>query len=314
MRAMILAAGLGTRLRPLTRWLPKPALPVRGLPLLEYNLELLASLGVGEVLVNLHHLAPELRSAAEAACPRGLKLVFSPEPRPLGTGGGIRRAAAFLAGSDPSLVLAGDMVLDAPLGEIVELHRHRGDAVTLVLRDDPRALRFGTIGLDGDGRVRRIADRFDLGGALSAGVYVNATVISRRALATLPAREAFSHLDGWLAPLLRLGANDIRGVLLPADRGTWLPVGTPTEYLEANFAPLALPYLDADRRARERGVELRPERVAGPGAIVEPGAELDRVVIWAGERVPAGTQARRGVFAGGRFVRCADAADGAGDG
>jgi len=310
-RAMILGAGLGTRLRPLSRLRPKPALPVRGLPLIEYNLELLASLGVREVLINLHHLGAELRAAAEAVRPPGMALRFSPEPRPLGTGGGIRRAARFLAGSDPSLVLAGDMILDLPLGEILELHHRRRDAVTLVLRDDPRADRFGTIGLDGDGRVRRIAGRFDVGGGCESGVYVNATVISRRALETLPARECFSHLDGWLMPLLRLGAEDIRGIVLPRGSGTWVPVGTPTEYLEANFTPLSLSYLNAECRARARGAELTPERVVGPGAVVEPRAELERVVVWDGERVPTGTRARQGVFAGGRFVRCAD---GAGDG
>src|SRR5690606_29442941 len=102
MRAMILAAGLGTRMRPLSALRPKPALPVRGLPLVAWPLAALARAGVREAIVNLHHLAGTMRAAAEAWAPPGLRLAFSEEPALLGTGGGLRRAVAFLRESDPS--------------------------------------------------------------------------------------------------------------------------------------------------------------------------------------------------------------------
>ncbi len=208
---MIVAAGHGTRLRPLTALRPKPALPVRGIPVVGWTLALLARHGVREVVINTHPLPERLRAAARAWCPSEMRLHFSHEETLLDTGGGIRRVAGFLRESDPCLVLGGDMLLDADLGALVARHRERGDAVTMLLReDDVRAERFGTIGVDGEGRVRRIAKRFDRGGETRSGVYTWANVISARALDTLPEREVFSHLDGWWMPRLAAGDESIR--------------------------------------------------------------------------------------------------------
>ena len=298
---MILAAGLGTRMRPLSELRPKPILPVRGVPLVAYPLAWLAHHGVREVVLNLHHLPAATREAAEAWVPPGLTVSFSDERELLGTGGGIRRAAAFLRESDPSLVLAGDMICDLDLGSLVATHRARGDAATLVLREDARADRFGTIGVDREGSIRRIARRFDLGGESGAGVYVSVNVFAARCFDSLPARDSFSHLDDWLAPLLAAGARDVRGELLPPESCTWEPIGTPAEYLAANLHPQRLSYLDADARGRASGARLEPDLVIGPGAELGAGAALRRAVVWDGERVPAGLRAQGGVFAGGRF-------------
>ena len=298
---MILAAGLGTRMRPLSSLRPKPILPVRGIPLLAYPLAWLAHHGVDEVIVNLHHFPDTTRAVAEVWAPPGLRVHFSDEPVLLDTGGGIRRAANFLRESDPSLVIAGDMILDLDLQPLLARHRERGDAATLVLREDPRAARFGTIGVDAASRLRRIARRFDLGGEARAGVYVSVNLFAARAFASLPDRDVFSHLDDWLAPPLARGARDVRGVLLPAAACRWEPVGTPAEYLQVNLAPQRLSYFDADARARAAGARLEPDLVVGPGATLGRDVSLRRVVVWDGESVPDGTHAQDGVFAGGAF-------------
>ena len=306
MRAMILGAGLGTRLRPLSDLRPKPAVPVRGLPLIAYPLALLARHGVSEVVINVHHKPAALIDAAERHAPPGLRVRFSHEESLLGTGGGIRRAAAFLRESDPCLVLAGDMLLDVDLGALIGEHRRQGSAWTLLLRDDPRGASFGTIGVDATGRIRRIARRFDLGGEQRAGLYAHATVMAARAFDTMPGREAFGHLDGWIAPLLQAGADDVRAELLGPAQCVWEPVGSPAEYLAANLHPPALSFLDPDARARAEGTRFAPGLVIGAGAEIGAGARLEDVVVWDGERVPAGLHARRGVFAGGRFHPCTD--------
>ena len=302
MRAMIVAAGLGTRLAPLTHTLPKPAVPVRGLPIVAYTLALLARHGVEEVILNVHHLPDALREAALAHCPAGVALHFSHETELLDTGGGIRRAAAFLRESDPCLIVGGDMLLDADLGALLRAHRE-GDALTMLLREDPRDAEFGSVGVDLDGVVRRIGSRFDFRSEPAeecrAGIYVWANVVSARALDTLPDREVFSHIDHWLAPRLAEGSRDVRGVFLPC---TWEPVGTLPEYLRANLDPPALSFWDTDERARARGVRFVSGNVVGAGAEVGAGASLDRVVVWDGERIPAGFEGRDGVFAGGRWV------------
>jgi mannose-1-phosphate guanylyltransferase len=301
MRAMIVAAGLGTRLRPLSDLLPKPAVPVRGLPLIAYPLALLAHAGVHDVTVNVHHLPERLVAASEAFRPAGVTLRFSAEPKLLDTGGGIARVAAFLRESDPCVLIGGDMVVDLDLRALIALHRASGRAVTAVLRRDPRARDFGTIGVDRTGRMRRIGRRFDLGGEVDSGVYTWVNVVSARAFDTLPAREVFSHLDDWWMPELARGSDEIGAVVLGPEAGAWEPVGTLAEYLHANFALPKLSYLDADARAHALGARLLPGLVVGAGAELPPDASLERVVVWENERVPPGFVGRDGVFAGGRF-------------
>ena len=312
MRAMIVAAGLGKRLRPLTGLLPKPAVPVRGIPLVAYPLALLARAGVDEVAVNVHHLPQRLIEACEAWRPAGLALRFSEERELLDTGGGIARVAAFLRESDPCLLIGGDMVVDLDVGALLALHRASGRAVTAVLRRDPRAPEFGTIGVDRGGRMRRIGRRFDLGGEVDSGVYTWLNVVSARAFDSLPAREVFSHLDHWWMPELARGSSEIGAVVLGPEACRWEPVGTLAEYLHASFAlPAALSYFDIDARARAAGVRLLPDLVVGAGAEVPPDARLVRAVVWDGERVPAGFAGSDGVFAGGRFHAVADRLEGA---
>ena len=307
---MIVAAGRGTRLAPLTDWLPKPAVPVRGIPLIAYQLALLAHHGVREVVVNTHHLAERLEAAASRHCPPGVSLTFSLERELLDTGGGIRRVAAFLRESDPCLLIGGDMLLDVDLGALVRQHGESGAAVTLLLREDPRSASFGSIGVDRAGVVCRIGSRFSFaapGEEARAGLYAWANVVSARAFDSMPDRTVFSHLNDWWAPRLAAGTRDVCGAFLPC---TWEPVGTLSEYLAANLRPPRLSYLDADAAARAAGVRFEGDNVIGAGASLGAGARLARVVVWDGERVPDGRRACDGVFAGGRFHSLDPGSDG----
>jgi NDP-sugar pyrophosphorylase family protein len=301
---MIVAAGLGTRLRPLSELRPKPAMPVRGIPLIAYQLALLSHCGVSETAINVHHLPEVLREAAERYKPPGMTLQFSIETELLDTGGGIRRVADFLRESDPCLILGGDMLLDADLAGLITQHEACGNAITMLLRDDPRTRIFGSIGVDAEGCVRRIGKRFDLGGEQAAGIYTWVNIVAARAFEQLPERDVFSHLDHWIAPMLANGARDIRGSVTPDTQCVWEPVGTPAEYLAANLNPPALSYIDPDRLARAMGVRFEPDLVIGAGATLEPGASLRRTVVWDEEHVPAGIRASDGVFAGGAFHSC----------
>lgn len=304
MRGMIVAAGLGTRLRPLTEWLPKPALPVRGIPLIAYPLALMAAAGVREIVINVHHLPERLVHAAERFRPPNVSLEFSHERDLLHTGGAIRRVASFLRETETCVVVGGDMVVDLDLKELIRGHEASGRAVTLALADDSRVASFGSIGLDAAGRLRRIGRRFDLGGELQRGLYSWVNVLSARAFAQLPERDVFNHLEDWWGPWAAREPDAVGGVLLGAGEIAWEPVGTPAEYLHANFSLPELSYLDPDPLARANGTRLDSHVIAGAGAEIGAGSELERVVIWENERVPAGTHARDGVFASGRFVPC----------
>jgi NDP-sugar pyrophosphorylase family protein len=312
---MVLAAGLGTRLRPLSLLRAKPAMPVRGRPVIAWLLELLSHHGVEEVMINLHHLPDTVRDAVTKYGPADLQVHYSEEEAPLGTGGGIRRAAEFLAESECSLVLAGDMLLDTDLRGLLERHRREGNDCTLLLRHDPRQESFGTIGLDSEGCVRRIASRFDLGGEQSAGVFVGLRVFSQAVFDYMPDRESFEDLSDWLAPELARGNRRIRGALLSPEDCVWEPVGTPQEYLRANLTPFAPDFIPPTELVPP-GTYIRQDHtdlmdcVVGSGARLADGVCLERSVVWDGEEVPENFSGVAGVFAGGTFYACGDPAFG----
>ncbi len=155
MKAMVLAAGLGTRLRPLTDILPKPLLPVAGRPLLEWNLLLLKRHGITEVIINLHHLGEQIVRALGDGARLGLRLAYSHEPTLQGTGGGIKQAAPFLK-DGAFLVLNGDTLSDCDLTALIATHRASGALATLAVRDDPEAATWGPVALDAQGRILQI--------------------------------------------------------------------------------------------------------------------------------------------------------------
>ena len=314
MRAMILAAGLGTRMRPLSALMAKPALPVLGRPVIAYLLELIAHHGVEEVMINLHYASQSVRDAVEQYAPRGLRIEYSQEDEPLGTGGGIARAADFLRQSGTSLVMAGDMLLDLDLGDLMQHHRASEALCTLALLDDPARSDWPTIGIDDAGRVRRIASRFDLGGETSAGLFTGVRLFSPACFELIPTALAgpptlpFEDLSDWLAPALAAGHSGIRGTMLTPEACVFLPVGTPAEYLAANLDPPVLSFLPREAMAAP-GTRISPDPdnvVLGPGARLGEDAKLQRAVVFADEEVPDGFRASTGVFAGGRFYDCGD--------
>jgi NDP-sugar pyrophosphorylase family protein len=152
---MILAAGLGTRLRPLTENRPKPLLPIGGRPLLEWNLLLLKRHGITDVIINLHHLGEQIVQAIGDGSRLGLRLAYSHEPTLQGTGGGIKQAAPFLTGR-PILVLNGDTLSGCDLTALVAAHRTGRALATLALREDPEAATWGPVTVDAGSRILQI--------------------------------------------------------------------------------------------------------------------------------------------------------------
>src|SRR5574339_386662 len=158
MKAMILAAGLGTRLRPLTNTMPKPLLPVAGTPLIVWNLLLLKRHGFREVIINLHHLGPMIEQALGNGSKYGLRIWYSQEPVILGTGGGIKQAEPYFSG-EPVLILNGDTLVEIDLDELCAFHHEQRAAATLVLRPDPEAARWGLVEVEQGHRIVRITGR-----------------------------------------------------------------------------------------------------------------------------------------------------------
>jgi mannose-1-phosphate guanylyltransferase len=154
MKAMVLAAGQGTRLHPLTEHTPKALVPVAGRPMIEYSLLLLKRYGIREIIINLHHLGDQIESYLGDGKQWGLQITYSKEPELLDTGGGLLKAKRFLQ-DGTFIVINTDVLIDLALSDLVAFHEKNRAVATLVLRPDPLADQFGSMEIDGDGRIRR---------------------------------------------------------------------------------------------------------------------------------------------------------------
>ncbi|HKP74099.1 MAG TPA: nucleotidyltransferase family protein [Longimicrobiaceae bacterium] len=233
---MILAAGLGTRLRPLTDRIPKPLIPVAGVPMLERVARRLIAAGAGRLIVNTSHLSEQVEAYLAERDGFGAEWHVSPEPEPpLETGGAIIQAAPLFRRDAPFFLHNSDILTDLPLGAMYRAHEEAGALATLAVmpRESTRQLLFDDVGLlgridtskgvelrarDAVGEVRQLA---------FGGIHV----ISPRIFDLLTERGAFSILD----PYLRLVAAGERIVPFRADGCTWVDIGRP-EQLEAAHA------------------------------------------------------------------------------
>lgn len=217
MKAMILAAGRGTRMRPLTDVIPKPLLAVRGTPLLERLINQLARAGLTDIVINIAHLGEKIRAHVGTGARLCVKVRYSDEgPAELETGGGIRRALPLL-GCDPFLVVNGDIYTDY---DFTRLPASLAGLAHLVLVDNPEHHRQGDFGLC-DGRVTEDAPRFTFAGI---GIY-------QAALFAGASEDRFP-----LAPLLRpvIAQGLVSGEHY---RGPWTDVGTPERLAALNAEP-----------------------------------------------------------------------------
>ena len=207
MRAMILAAGFGTRMRPLTDTLPKALVPVAGRPLIEYTLLFVKSHGIEEVVLNLHHLGHLLRDALGDGSAYGLRITYSPEDPILDTGGGIKNAQPFLDG-EPFLVLNADTILDFDLTALLAAHQRTHAIGTLLLRPNPDEGQYGVIETDRRGVIRRIRGEpsaIEVNGPLSRLMFTGCQVLEPRIFETMPEGRAFSTTHEFYPQLIHRG-------------------------------------------------------------------------------------------------------------
>lgn len=150
MKAMILAAGLGTRLRPLSHKIPKPMIPVLGIPMIQHTLNLLKSAGITEVMINLHHLPGDLKTYLKKQ--KDFKISFSMEKKLLGTGGGILKAKPFF-GNERFFVLNSDFLINLDLRRIISFHLKKKSLATMVVKISSHSEKYDLIALNKECRI-----------------------------------------------------------------------------------------------------------------------------------------------------------------
>jgi len=221
-RAFILGAGLGKRLCPMTENLPKPLIPIGGRPLVTHGLLHLKSVGVREVIINIHHAAERWIGIFPRNEYEGLRIAFRHEPTLLDTGGGLKNVEDFFPGRQTFFVYNGDVLTSLPLDKALVHHHQNGNLVTMILRSTggPRHVALGA-----DGRVVDIRGMLGSGreGAfLFTGIHVVETELFRHI-----SEVKIESIISIYMNLIRQGKR-IGGVVL--DEGEWSDLGTPEEY------------------------------------------------------------------------------------
>ncbi|MDH3359655.1 MAG: nucleotidyltransferase family protein, partial [Desulfobulbaceae bacterium] len=219
MQAMILAAGLGTRLKPYTELRPKPLFPVVGKSLLSITLKRLRRAGFGPVVVNAHHLRDQFVSTLADDIKKDV--ILQQEEIILGTGGGLRRALPHFS-QDPVLVTNGDIFHTIDLAKVYHTHQKSGAAVTLVLHHEPR---FNKVAVDAGGSILGFGSEVD--SPLPLLAFTGIHVIDPAILRKIPV-DSFADIIDCYRELIHEG-GDIRALIV--DNHFWTDMGTPVDYL-----------------------------------------------------------------------------------
>ena len=296
MQAIVLVGGEGTRLRPLTSNVPKPALTLVDRPFLAYMIEWLASHGVSEVVLACGFLPDVLREALAGEEERaGLRIRYAVEPEPLGTAGAIRFAADQLGDEleDRFLALNGDVLTDLDLSALLRAHGERGAAATIGLHPVEDASAFGLVKRGALGEVLEFLEKTGERhpGEVNAGMYV----LERSVLGLVPPGENVS-IERDVFP--RLVGAGLHGLLL---EGYWVDIGTPERYRQASWdilegrvetrvEPTAASLFVDPAAEVDEGAKVGPQAVVGPGCRVEAGAEVLGSVLLEGCTVGEGAR------------------------
>jgi NDP-sugar pyrophosphorylase family protein len=309
MKALILAAGFGTRLWPLTEDRTKAAIPFLNRPLISYSVEYLSSHGFSDIIVNLHHQPDSIRRALGDGSKFGVNLSYSFEEEILGTSGALDPLRESLSGDD-FVVMNGKIVTNIDLGAAVAEHRRRGALATLVLKENAARERFSVVDVDERGSITHFggfpepaASEATTDGSSSPGtatkteraplMFTGIQVLSPRILDYIP-RFRFSHSTVDVYPPAIQAGEPIIAHISNAD---WFEMSTLDRYLEAN-----LRFLHKEGRSMIAGhscvVEdgaIAEDCVLWDRVIVEHGARLNHTVLGDDVRIPAGAIIERSV-------------------
>ncbi len=302
MKAMILAAGEGTRLRPLTAALPKPMVPIVGTPLLARTLSWLAGEGVTEAAINLYHRPQSIPDyfGAEFA---GIRLHYFFEDTLRGTAGGVKAAQSVLQDA-PFFVIYGDNLIAADLRRLGAFHAARGGIGTVALFEHPNPMAAGIVGLDAEGRITRFVEKPPLEEVFSplanAGVYVLDPAVFESIPEAVPADFGRDIFPALLAQGKPLYGTPLGGYLQDT--------GTPTAYRQANFDLLAgrtgIRFDDPNFWAAPtaqigRNVTFTGRNVVDAGAEIGDGAAVTNSILLTGARVAPSAQVQDSILGDG---------------
>lgn len=293
MKGFILAAGFGTRLWPLTEDRTKAAISFLNRPLISYAVEYLASHGIQDLIVNLHHQPESIRNALGDGSSFGVNIEYSTENEILGTSGALDRVRESLL-DDDFVVINGKIVTNIDLGEVIANHRERGAIATLVLKENTALEHFSIVEVDERSRITRFAGFPDLSQKANAVevssrdskpqaepaplMFTGIQVLSPRIFKYIP-RNCFSHSTLNVYPQAIAAGETVIGFTSDAD---WYEMSTLKRYLEAHLRLI-------------KGESV----ITGKNCFIEPGASVEQSVLWDNIKVESGARVSDSVLADG---------------
>ena len=264
MKAVVMAGGEGTRLRPLTSNQPKPMVPIVGKPCMEHILELLRLHELNDVVVTLAFMPQAIRSYFGTGETLGMDIEYSVEELPLGTAGSVRLASGAL--DDTCLVISGDALCDVDLSALIAFHREQGAAVTIGLKSVDNPLEFGIVVTDEEGRVERFLEKPSWGQVFSDTINTGIYVLEPEVLKHVPADRPYDFSKELFPLLLEMG-RPLYGFVLD---GYWQDIGNLDQYRQANFDAL-----DERVRLNVDGIRLRGNVWLGESAEIDDVEQLE---------------------------------------
>jgi mannose-1-phosphate guanylyltransferase/phosphomannomutase len=232
MRAVVMAGGEGSRLRPLTSNQPKPMVPIVGKPCMEHILELLRSHGFDEVIVTLAYLPQAIESYFGDGESLGIAVEYSMEETPMGTAGSVRLAAGRI--DEPFLVISGDALTDFDLTRVMQFHHEREAVVTIALKAVDNPLDFGIVVTGDDGRIERFLEKPSWGQVFSDTINTGIYVIDPDVMQHVPVDRPFDFSKELFPLLLEMG-RPLYGFVCD---GYWQDIGNLEQYRQANYDAL----------------------------------------------------------------------------
>jgi mannose-1-phosphate guanylyltransferase / phosphomannomutase len=306
MKAVVMAGGEGSRLRPLTIRRPKPMVPIAGKPVMEHILDLLKRHNITEVIVTVQYLASNIEDYFGNGSQFGMRITYSREDVPLGTAGSVKNAEEQL--TEPFLVISGDALTDYDLTDLISYHNEKGALATLLLAHVPNPLEYGVIITNEDGHITQFLEKPSWGEVFSDTINTGIYVLDPKIFSYFEKNKPFDFSQELFPMMLRQG-DPIYGYI--ASKGYWCDVGNLSEYMRAN-ADALMGNVNIEIPAKnignniwcEEGVEIASDaRIYGPVylsqdckvksgaiihgpsaiasyAIVDERAQIDRSIVW----------------------------------
>ncbi|MGH7737794.1 MAG: sugar phosphate nucleotidyltransferase [Candidatus Tyrphobacter sp.] len=286
MKAVVMAGGEGSRLRPLTSRLPKPLVPVANKPVMQHIIELLRRHGITEIVATLHYLADEVESAFGDGSALGVRLQYVVEDTPLGTAGAVKLAQDLLGG-ERFIVISGDAITDLDLQAVLAYHLERDSEATIVLRRAANPLEFGIVTTGPDGRVTSFLEKPSWSEVFTDTVNTGIYVLEPGVLGCIePGRVCDFSRD--VFPAMLSSGRRLHGYVT---QGYWTDIGTLVQYQQANYdAAERLVNLEIDGERRDSGIWAgRGCRIDATATLVPPVILGNEVTIAAGARIEGPT-------------------------